>query len=140
MEITVDTDFKVDEIKDSNINQIIAKINSAFPQSYSHYAGVNRYQYYDSYHQTKKEVSARNLADARNFFKKFFSLGTTPYNDDNIKVFSFTDLSGRKDDTLKVLGTKQKRYRKVVTGIVKLHCAVLVLGSYCQEYIVSRNL
>lgn len=126
-----------DDIRPNDINNLTVAINREFPDVYTLNCDDNYYYYNDSFNNVKLSCQASSDSEANQFFKKLCDIINQPFN--NVHVKSSKPYSRlRSNEQIRVLGEQKPKYRENQKGIVSLSKAILKLGDYGQEFLISR--
>ena len=137
VQFRIPTFLNSESVTQTDVNLLVNKINSEFPQSFNHYAGLNNFIYYNPKVFYKRfVVPARNKSDANILIKKYHDILNLNFDS------SLTRKAERnivRRSVLRILGENYEIDGNTPLGTIKLKNAALFLhGKTKKEMLIER--
>jgi hypothetical protein len=127
-----------EKVTQSDINQLINRINTQFPESYGHYCGSNLYKHYNPKIYDKRfNIPARNQSEVIRFYEKLFRVMELEFDARKLRK-SEREVRGVAEYKM-ILGERIKVNDDLPLATVYLKKVILHLhGKTKKEAIITR--
>lgn len=128
-----------ENVTQTEVNSLINRINQHFPESYSHYCGVNFYIHYNPKVYDKHfKIPARNESEAIRFYEKLFRIMQLDLDQRKLRKVE-REIKATKE-YLRILGETYPIEDDLPLANVKLKQAILHLhGKTTKEILIDRK-